>query len=182
MKWISWISIINGLFLIFLTLSEINHWVTFPLIFSYQTHKFLHILGVILFMGNMIVGPIWFSFAYFSKDEKLLSYANKLLQVTDLGLTIPGVFLTVINGLFLASSFGGTQNLPWLQKSIISLFVMWILSIPLIYLQEKLYVTMDNEPGNRQKLNTLLFYWSILGTFVMLPPTYVFYLMVFKPV
>ena len=180
MKIITKISILNGLILLFLTLSEFLGLFKFDLVLSYQWHKILHILGVILFMGNMIVGPFWFLFAYYSKDKTLLKFANRLLQLTDLYLTIPGVALTVINGLFLASAFGGTRNMPWLFYSIILLFVMWVLSIPLIYLQEKMYSTIDNEPDNDTKINKLLIRWGILGSIVMIPPTIIFYLMVVK--
>lgn len=176
------VSIINGLILLFLTLSEFLGLFKFDLLFSYNWHKILHILGVIIFMGNMIVGPVWFLFAYYSKDKTLLKFANRLLQLTDLYLTIPGVALTVINGLCLASVFGGTKNQPWLFYSIILLFVMWALSIPLIYLQEKMYSTIDNEPDNDTKINKLLIRWGILGTIVMVPPTIVFYLMVVKSI
>lgn len=176
------ISILNGLILLFLTLSEFLGLYKYDLVFSYQWHKILHITGVILFMGNMIVGPFWFLFAYYSKDKTLLKFANRLLQLTDLYLTIPGVALTVINGLCLASVFGGTKNQPWLFYSIILLFVMWALSIPLIYFQEKMYSTIDKEPDNDTKINSLLIRWGILGTIVMIPPTIVFYLMVVKSI
>lgn len=182
MKSITKVSILNGLILLFLTLSEFLGLFKFDLIFSYQWHKILHIFGLILFMGNMVVGPVWFSFAYFSKDKTLLKFANRLLQLTDLFLTVPGVALTVLNGLCLASVFGGAKNQPWLYHSIILLFIMWALSIPLIYLQEKMYSTIDNEPNNDAKINKLLIRWAILGTIVMIPPTIIFYLMVFKTV
>ncbi len=176
------VSIINGLILSFLTLCEFLGLFKFNLVFSYQWHKILHIFGVIIFMGNMIVGPVWFLFAYYSKDKALLKFANRLLQLTDLYLTIPGVALTIINGLFLASVFGGTKNVPWLFYSIILLFVMWALSIPLIYFQEKMYVAIENETENDAELNKLLIRWGIIGTIVMIPPTLVFYLMVVKSV
>ena len=176
------ISILNGLILLLLTLSEFLGILKYNLVLSYQWHKILHLAGVILFMGNMIVGPVWFLFAYYSKDKTLLKFANRLLQLTDLYLTIPGVALTVINGLFLASVFGGTKNQPWLFYSMMLLFAMWALSIPLIYFQEKMYRAIDNEPDNDTKINALLMRWGILGTIVMVPPTIVFYLMVVKTI
>lgn len=182
MKNITKVSILNGLALLFLTLSEFSGALKFGLLLSYQWHKILHILGVVLFMGNMIVGPVWFLFAYYSGDRSLLKFANRLLQLTDLYLTVPGVALTVLNGLCLASVYGGTKQQPWLFYSTILLFVMWALSIPLIYLQEKMYSAIDNEPDNTTKLNKLLVGWGILGTVVMIPPTIIFYLMVVKSI
>lgn len=174
------ISILNGLFLLLLTLIEFFGLVKFQLLFSYNTHKLLHLIGVMLFMGNMTIGPIWFSFAYYSKSKELLNFANKLLQITDIYVTIPSIALTVINGLCLASVFGGTKNQTWLYYSVLSLFFMWFLSIPLIYLQEKLYTTIELEPDNEIKIKQYLYYWGILGTIVMIPPSIIFYLMVIK--
>jgi len=74
-------------------------------------------------MGNMVVGPIWFIYAYFSKDKTLLKFAGRLLELTDIYHTIPGIALTVLNGLYLASIYGGTKNQPWLFNSMILLFV-----------------------------------------------------------
>lgn len=176
------VSIINGLILLGLTLLAYFNVVKFDMIFSYNWHKILHILGAILFMGNMIIGPVWFFYAYYSKNVELLKFASKLLQLTDLYLTIPGAALTVLNGLFLASMYGGIQNAPWLFTSMLMLFAMWGLSIPLIFLQEKMYKTIDQEPENYEKLDKIMLNWAILGSAVMIPPTYIFYLMVTKGV
>jgi len=181
MRTITKISILNGLILLCLTLSEFFGLIKFDLLLSYHWHKILHIIGVVLFMGNMIVGPIWFMYAYLSKDKTLLKFAAKLLELTDIYLTIPGIALTIINGLYLASVYGGTKNQPWLFYSIILLFVMWALSIPLICLQEKMYQSLDKE-FDLKIINTLLIRWSILGTFVMIPPSVIFYLMIVKTI
>jgi len=87
------ISILNGLILLFLTLAEFLELVKFDLILSYQWHKILHILGIILFMGNMIVGPFWFLFAYYSKDKILLNISSSLSSFFSVGV---GLILSVI--------------------------------------------------------------------------------------
>ncbi len=175
------ISILNGIILFFLTLSDFLGLIQFELIFSYQWHKLLHIFGVILFMGNMMVGPIWFGYAFYSKDSTILKFSGKLLELTDIFFTIPGAALTVLNGLVLASVFGGTRNQLWLFYSIILLFIMWAFSIPLIYIQEKMYRALA-ESTDSKKLNRLLLYWSIIGTLVMIPPSIIFYLMIVKSI
>ncbi|MBM3414633.1 MAG: DUF2269 family protein [Bacteroidetes bacterium] len=181
MKSVTKISILNGLILLGLSLAEFFGVLKFDLLFSYQWHKLLHIIGVVLLMGNMIVGPIWFMYAYNSKDKHLLKFAGKLLALTDLYITIPGIALTVINGLFLASAYGGTKNQPWLFYSIILLFVMWVLSIPLIYIQEKIYQSLSKD-FDITTLSSLLLRWGIMGTIIMIPPVVMFYLMVVKAV
>ena len=99
--------------------------VEFPLIFSYQWHKILHIFGISLFMVNMIIGPIWFMFAYYSRNTEIIRFADRLLRYTDMAITIPSLDIAVLNGLYLASVFGGTSNQLWLQHSIYLLILMW---------------------------------------------------------
>jgi hypothetical protein len=69
------IALFNGLILLLLTLAQFWGLLQFNLLLSYQWHKILHIFGVVLFMGNMIVGPVWFLFAFYSKDKGLLKFA-----------------------------------------------------------------------------------------------------------
>ncbi len=179
MKVVTKISILNGLLLLGLTLAEFFGLIQFGLWLPYHWHKILHIIGVVLFMGNMIVGPVWFMYAYFSKDKVLLKFAGKLLELTDLYLTVPGIALTVLNGLFLASVFGGSKQQPWLFYSNLLLFAMWALSIPLIWIQEKMYQSIDKEAASNT-IRTLFIRWGILGTIVMIPPSVIFYLMIVK--
>lgn len=174
------IALFNGLVLMVLSLAEFLGFLRFQLLFSYQWHKLLHLLGVVLFMGNMIVGPVWFLFAYYSKDQVLLRFAVRLLYLTDLYLTIPGIALAVLNGLCLASVFGGTQNLPWLYYSMLLMFLMWALSIPLVFLQEKMFAAIQMDPMEEQNTKHLMNLWGILGTLVTIPPSIIFYLMVVK--
>lgn len=174
------IALFNGLLLLALTLSEFTGLLSFPLILSYQWHKILHLIGVMLFMGNMIVGPVWFSYAYYSGNPVLLRFAARLLGLTDVYLTIPGIALTIINGLFLATALGGSRLLPWLYWSIILLLLMWAISIPVIFIQEKMYREIDAEKPNEERLKRLLNQWAVWGTLVTIPPSIIFYLMVAK--
>lgn len=183
MSKVTLLALMNGILLLALTLADFFHFLHFNLVFSYQWHKILHLVGVVLMMGNMVVGPIWFSYAYYSGDKKLLVFAGRLLQITDMWLTLPGIFLTVINGLCLAAAFGGTRNGPdWLFWSVIALIAMWALSMPVLFLQEKMYQALAEEPSDDLKIRKLIVQWGIWGTLVMLPPTLIFYWMVMKRV
>lgn len=176
------IALLNGLVLSLLTLAKFWGILKFPLLFSYQWHKVLHLIGVVLFMGNMIVGPVWFLFARYSSDLGLLRFAGRLLYLTDLYFTVPGIALTVLNGLCMASALGGSSTQPWLFYSIVAMIVMWVLSIPLVFLQEKLFKTIAEDADNEVKINQLLVQWGVLGTLVTIPPSLVFYWMVMKAV
>ncbi|MBP9193594.1 MAG: DUF2269 family protein, partial [Saprospiraceae bacterium] len=81
-----------------------------------------------------------------------------------------------------AAVYGGSQSQPWLLHSIYLILTMWMLSVPLVFLQEKLFLTIETEAQNEAKINRLLIQWSILGCLVMIPPSIIFYWMVAKPI
>ncbi|MEZ4828667.1 MAG: DUF2269 family protein [Bacteroidia bacterium] len=180
MKTATKLSLINGFLLMGLFLLEYTGMFNFSLIFPYKWHKLLHILGAAVFMGNMIVGPVWFFFAYYSQSREILQFSDKLLRLTDMYITLPGLDLAVVNGLFLASVFGGMVSQPWLLYSLVGMVIMWVLTFPLLYIQEKIYRTIEQEPDNRVTLRKWIIRWSVWGTIVMIPPSVIFYLMVMK--
>ncbi|MBL7827939.1 MAG: DUF2269 family protein [Saprospiraceae bacterium] len=173
----AWVSLANGLFMMLLSTAHWLGYLSFDMWFSYQWHKLLHLVGLVLFMGNLMVGPVWFLIAFYSNDRTVQLFAVRLLRLTDMWLTAPGMLLTIVNGLCLASVYGGLQQAPWLSKSIYALWAMWGISLPLLYLQEKMLhgIESDSEP----KLS-LLYLWSLVGTVVMVPAALIFYWMVVK--
>jgi len=72
------------------------------LLVGYEWHKLLHLTGVILFFGNMIVGPLWLVFAWSDTDRQHFGFAVRTLVAADIWLTMPGVQLTVWNGVHAA--------------------------------------------------------------------------------
>ncbi|MCC6274891.1 MAG: DUF2269 family protein [Leptospiraceae bacterium] len=180
MKKESIISIGNGILLIAVFVLALSDTIRFPLIFSYTWHKILHILGTVLFFGNMVSGPVWVSYAFFSKDPKIIDFSFKLLRITDVSLTITGLDLLILNGLCLSSVFGGLKAQAWIYHSVILMFVMWGLSIPVIFIQEKLYQAHEEGGNSSPQFKKYLVLWSIFGTLVTIPPSIIFYLMIAK--
>src|SRR5690606_18681441 len=75
--------------------------------YSHQWHKLLHVLGAILFIGNIVGAAVWMALALVSRQTRVIHFAAKTVNQADLLFTIPGVLLLFINGLVLAPSFGG---------------------------------------------------------------------------
>jgi len=148
-------------------------------ILSYNVHKVLHIVGVVIFMGNMIAGPVWLAMAWFAGDAKLMAFAARTLGQADLALTVPGVQLTLWNGIFLASVHGGVMKAPWLREAMILLIGTSIVSTTLVlYCQEK-FIHVAQGDDTKQTLKWLLI-WSFWGTLVGGPFSLVAWLMVNK--
>lgn len=150
-----------------------------PLYFSYPVHKLLHIVGVMLFFGNLVAGPLWLGVALFEKDRPHLAFAAKTLADMDMYLTTPGVQLAVWNGLFLASVFGGVRAQPWLVEAVAMMIFTSLFSVTVVlYWQEKLVAAAQS--GDWAKTQRAMAWWSLSGTFVGVPLILVMYLMVSK--
>lgn len=152
----------------------------FELFFTYQTHKALHLLGVCMFVGNVFVGPVWLLKALQSKNKDIIKYAFSLLLFTDMVITIPGIDLVVINGLCMASVFGGVNSQEWIQYSLFALFALWLLVFPILLVQDKMQkLALSGEIGfNTFKKVFIL--WMLIGAISCIPVAFIFVKMIYK--
>ena len=63
---------------------------------SYLAFKVVHILGVVLFLGNIIVTGVWKVLADRTLDPRTIAYAQNLVTLTDWIFTAGGVVLILI--------------------------------------------------------------------------------------
>ncbi len=176
------IALLNSLFLAVLVIGAMSGNVQFPLFFSYPALKMIHLSGLILFFGNMVAGPVWLLVAWYSGDMQLIRYGFRLLRLTDLWLTIPGVDIMVLSGLSLSALYGGVHIQPWLSRSMWAMLSLWVLALPVIRYQEKIYRQLENPDTGVADLTKNVNWWGVWGTVVMLPAMLLFYYMVYKPV
>ncbi|MDP2696826.1 DUF2269 family protein [Thalassospira sp.] len=66
---------------------------------DFATLKFVHLLGVVLFMGNIVVTALWKSLADRTGNPAIIAHACRLVVVTDLAFTASGSLLLVIGGM-----------------------------------------------------------------------------------
>ncbi len=152
----------------------------------YLLLKSLHILGVILFLGNVIVTGFWKAFADRSKDWHIIAFSQRLVTYTDLIFTTIGVCLIAVTGILMAKYYADYQHIKWLQWGI-SLFIasglIWL--IILIPLQFKLS-SIANKLSDSQTIPLEYWkyekYWMVFGVIATILPLMNLYWMVFKPV
>ena len=176
----SLISLANTSILVVLIVLTQHNMVSFDLIWSYQTHKLLHIVGVCMFIGNVFVGPIWLLRALWTKNNDIIKFAFDILLLTDLIITIPGIDLAVINGLFLSSVFGGVNSQPWLQHSIMALFALWVLVLPILLVQDKMQKLALSGKIASISFKRMFLLWMLIGGLSLIPVIYILILMIFK--
>ena len=82
---------------------------------TYLFLKGLHILGVILLLGNIIVTAWWKIMADRTRDPKIIAFAQRQVILTDWVFTAPGALITILAGDTMAYGFmSNTWKIAWL--------------------------------------------------------------------
>ena len=63
---------------------------------SYDAFKVVHLAGVVIFLGNIIVTAMWKVLADRTGDPRIIAYAQRLVTITDWIFTAGGVALIVL--------------------------------------------------------------------------------------
>src|SRR5262245_18046327 len=66
---------------------------------SYLVWKLLHIVSVVLFLGNITTGLFWAELAHRSGDLRLIGAAFRGITRSDRWFTVPGVITLVASGI-----------------------------------------------------------------------------------
>jgi len=64
----------------------------------YSILKTLHLIGVVLLIGNVTVSAVWKVFADRTGDAGIMHFAQRLITLADWWLTLPGIILIVAGG------------------------------------------------------------------------------------
>lgn len=154
---------------------------------TYLLLKSIHIFGVILLMGNIIVTAWWKFMADKTKNPTVIAFAQRQVTLTDFVFTAPGALLAILAGDYMAySSMTDTWNIEWLnwgRSLFIASGIIWvIILIPTQIKQARLagnFVHTNEIPPEYWKLSKR---WNIYGAIAVLLPLINIYWMVFKPV
>lgn len=153
---------------------------------TYLTLKSLHIVGAVIFLGNIIVTGWWKVMADRTRDSRIIAFAQRQVTLTDFVFTAGGVALILATGVGNAiishMDYLGTRWLTWGMGLFISSGVIWVaILIPVQIKQARLareFATSGNIPERYWFLGKL---WIWFGTAATLLPLINIYWMVFKP-
>jgi uncharacterized membrane protein len=146
----------------------------------------LHILGVVLFLGNIIVTAVWKMLADRTQSPPVVAYAQRLVTTTDVAFTATGAVLIIVPGQVLAEDFGGVFSGPtWLTigwSLFIASGVIWAaILIPVEVMQARLAREFRDSPTIPDRYWRLSTIWAVFGVIATLLPLANLYFMVFKP-
>lgn len=145
----------------------------------YSVHKLLHIVGVVIFMGNLVAGPVWIALAFSEREPGRLAFAARALALADVALTAPGVQLTAWNGVCLAASMGGAARNPWLVEALLLLVGTSLFSCTVVLYWQERFIELAQRDAGPGTLRALI-HWGIWGTAVSIPFGLIGWLMVSK--
>lgn len=152
---------------------------------DYSTLKFIHLLGVVLFLGNIIVTALWKSLADASGRPPVIAFACRLVVITDLVFTAPGVLLIAIGGMGMLHAGGITlADRPHLMDGIylfIAAALIWLLA--LIPIQRRMArISKTSAEAGHDSLPRIYYavskLWMGLGILATLLPIGTLWLMV----
>lgn len=153
---------------------------------AYTAFKIVHMLGIVLFLGNIIVTGVWKVAADRTKNPQVIAFAQRLVTLTDWVFTVGGVILILIggNGMAFVAGYGLTSTswLVWGQALFAASGAIWLaILIPVQIWQARIARRFENGteiPPLYWRLNRQWYIWGTLATVIPLANLYV---MVAKP-
>jgi len=153
---------------------------------NYTYLKLIHLIAVMIFLGNIITGLFWMHIAVKTKDLKIITFAMKGIIKTDKYFTIPGVVIIVAGG-FLTAIYGHFPILRtgWIIWSIIMFSTSGLVfTFKIVPLQTKIYnLTLNKESSidfNWKNFRKAYLAWDIWGLIALLTPLAAFVMMILK--
>jgi uncharacterized membrane protein len=153
---------------------------------TYFLLKSLHIVSVVLFLGNIITGVFWKFHGDRTGELRARAQALDGIIASDRWFTLPGVILIIATGVPLALLAGfPLLRTAWIGWSLVLFGISGaVFSIFVAPLQKKLLANVRagiagtwNEP----EYKTLSRSWEVWGAVATGAPLVALFLMVFKP-
>ncbi len=136
---------------------------------AYLIWKLIHVLAVIIFLGNVTVNIFWKSYAEKSKDRIKIADTFKGIMKTDRIFTMPSVTFLIIFGLGAAmtNSYDLIET-PWILWSIVLVIISaFAFMSKLVPLQKKIIALVSDEErfswDEYSKLSKLWNFWGIIA-------------------
>jgi uncharacterized membrane protein len=152
----------------------------------YLTVKALHIVSVVLFLGNIITGVFWKVHADLTGDVRARAQALDGLIRSDRWFTVPGVLLIIATGVALALIAGyPLLRTFWIGWSL-ALFAISGAAFAMFVgpLQKKLLANARAGIAgnwNQAEYDALSKSWTLWGAVATAAPLVALFLMVIKP-
>ncbi len=146
----------------------------------YLVLKLVHLIGVVMFLGNISIGIFWKTAADRTKNAAVMAYAMQSIIQADRIFTIPGIIILLIGGIATAS----VGNYPilgtgWILWALILFILSGLAFAPVSRVQRQLLAAAQN--AQLMQYDQLSRTWNLWGTIALIAPLIAFAIMILKP-
>jgi uncharacterized membrane protein len=153
---------------------------------DYELLKTLHVIGVILLLGNVTVTASWKAYADLSGDPVKIAFAVRAVVLADYLWTLSGIALTMIGGYGMAWAAGiplfEDGWMIWSQALFLIAGLLWMfLIVPSQMRMTRLaraFVPGEPVPWAYWRESR---WWMLWGSIATVPLTVAVYVMIAKP-
>lgn len=153
---------------------------------TYLWLKTIHIIGVVLFLGNIIVTGWWKNLADRTKNPQVIAFAQRQVTLTDYLFTAGGALILFVAGMLNVWLHQIPLSLKWLMHGmgffIVSGLIWVLILIPVQIKQARManeFASTGVIPDAYWKLCQR---WNFWGLLAVITPLITVYFMVFKAV
>ncbi|RIH90285.1 hypothetical protein Mterra_00594 [Calidithermus terrae] len=149
---------------------------------SYLLLKSLHVLGAVIFLGNILVTALWKVLADRTQNPAIVAYAQRLVTVTDFAFTALGVGLIIVTGELMAGRWEGASWVGWGRGLFVASGVIWLVAlVPIQVAQARMARAFARQASIPAAYWRLAYWWGVFGVIATALPLLNLYFMVFKP-
>ena len=149
--------------------------------------KLVHVLAVVMFVGNIVTGVFWHKHAERTRDARLLAHAMDGVIRSDRLFTIPGVVLILASGIYAAIQGGfpilGTGWILWTIVMFAISGLVFMLGLGPLQRRMRDHAAAGTASGSFdfEAYHRLSKQWDFWGAIATLTPLVGIALMVLKP-
>jgi uncharacterized membrane protein len=153
----------------------------------YLALKGIHVLAVVLFLGNIITGLFWKAHGDRAGDPRIIAHTLHGIIRSDRWFTLPGVLVIVITGLMAAwSAHLPILRTPWIAYSILLFIASGVaFGWQVAPLQRRMRAIAESAAGggswDERAYRSLSRRWELWGVFAIATPLGALALMIAKP-
>jgi uncharacterized membrane protein len=153
----------------------------------YLALKTLHVLAVVLFLGNIVTGLFWKAHGDRTGDPRIIAHTLEGIIRSDRWFTLPGVVFILVFGVAAAAQAGlPILGTGWIWQSIVLFSVSGLaFMLQIAPLQRRLLALAAAGAGSQgwdaTAYRRLSRRWEFWGVVAILTPLAALALMVYKP-
>ena len=153
---------------------------------AYAILKTVHVLAVIMFVGNITVGIFWKTIADATHDPRIMAHTLRGIMQADRWFTIPGIILLVIAGVSTAM----VAHLPilgtgWILWSLVLFIIAGLAFGPVARAQRQMEAlartAAEGGTFDGARYAAVSQTWNVAGMIALIGPLIAVILMVAKP-